>query len=90
MDTGTPPPVIDTGAAPEIYSDDLGKIEVMENTICWHYIRQHDGERVAVVKVITPISAIPSIAGQIVAAFANMLSGQIKSALFNIVDQRRH
>jgi len=84
MDELTAKSPIDTGIAPEIYADDLGDIQIMEHNVCWVSVRQHQGERVVVVKVITPMSAVPSIAAQMMAAFATHLTRRAKDGLATI------
>ena len=79
-------PIIDTGTALEIYCDDLGRIEILGQTVCWVGIRKHhviggSPEEVINLKVITPMSAVPSIAAQMVTAFGGFLTQRVKSRL---------
>ena len=83
--------VIDTGTAPEFYADDLGEIRIRNQNVCWVAVRDmEDGERIAVVKVVTPLSAVPSIASQIVASFALMVGRTMANKLRQLAKMPLH
>lgn len=76
--------IIDNGTAPEFYADDLGEIRIRNQNVCWVAVRDlEDGDKmkVAVVKVVTPLSSVPSIAAQIVTTFAAMLGRTMANKL---------
>jgi hypothetical protein len=74
--------IIDTGTAPEFYADDLGEIRIQNQNVCWVAVRDvAPDERLAVVKVVTPLGAVPSIAAQIVSSFALMIGRTMANKL---------
>lgn len=77
----SPEKIIDTGTAPEIFVDDLGEIIVMDHHVTWVGVRFQRGEKVVNLKVITPLSAVPNIAAQIVATFAGQLTRRVTDKL---------
>lgn len=76
--------IIDTGTAPEVFVDDLGEIIVMDHHVTWVGVRFQKGERIVNLKVITPLSAVPHIAAQIVAMFAGQLTRRVSDKLRSI------
>lgn len=81
---------IDTGAAPTIYCDDLGKIVIKQNTVCWYGVEEAGDHTFVAVKIITPISAVPSIAAQFVAAFGHMVSRRVAEKMRQIAGYVMH
>src|SRR5688572_16908680 len=73
--------IIDTGTAPEVFVDDLGEIIIMDHHVTWVGVRFQHGQKVVNLKVITPLSAVPNIAAQMVAAFAGTLTRRVTDKL---------
>lgn len=76
--------IIDNGNAPEIFVDDLGEIIVMDHHVTWVGVRFQQGNKVVNLKVITPLSAVPNIAAQLVAMFAGQISRRVTDKLRGI------
>lgn len=82
--------LIDTGNAPEVFCDDLGKIQVSLHTVCWSCVRYMEGNSIVILKVVTPISAVPNIAAQIATAFASILGQRVVASLRAIANMAMH